>query len=72
MWVQVHIISYGLLSLHRSCGIIVNYFHLSGFDGKHGSINDSAYFKYLSQNRLPRNEIEKLFIRSMRNMFTAF
>lgn len=35
---------------------VVNYFHLLGFNGKHGKTNNLAYFKYLAQDVPPRKE----------------
>ncbi len=32
---------------------LVNYFHLTGFDGEHGKVNDLSYFKYLMQDTPP-------------------
>lgn len=35
---------------------LVHYFHLLGFDSEKGKANDLSYFKYLSQDVLPKSE----------------
>ena len=38
---------------------LVNYFHLMGFDSKHGTANDLSYFKYLTQDVPPKKDGNK-------------